>query len=214
MASPIVLSDFATQNWVIAPLATPFGESPPANIHRQLWQLVLSGVVIANIEGISTSDWLHETVTFQPDVQAPLKWAIHASNIEHPPPEPPNNLVTRPFLRPVGRYSPHWTPFTIRVSRSMRATPWTIALSDYGTGTDVLDHQPNNFIFAGMDVNLAVRDKDAGSFGSGTTSRWWAGSCFWRATFSTAAPEARISRGFGNRWRTGCKQRLKLLAAA
>src|SRR5215472_18787134 len=56
----IVLNDFAGQNWLITPAALAFGEQPPASIHDQRFLLVLSGVVIANLEGISNSQWLHQ----------------------------------------------------------------------------------------------------------------------------------------------------------
>ena len=46
-----VLTDFAGQNWLITPAALAVGENPPANIHEQKFLLVLSGVVIANLEG-------------------------------------------------------------------------------------------------------------------------------------------------------------------
>ena len=66
-----VLTDFAGQNWLITPAALAVGENPPASIHDQKFLLVLSGVVIANLEGNSSSQWLHETLSFIPDMAGP-----------------------------------------------------------------------------------------------------------------------------------------------
>jgi hypothetical protein len=66
-----VLTDFAGQNWLITPVALAVGEPPPANIHEQQFLLVLSGVVFANLQGNSGSQWLRETLSFLPDMAGP-----------------------------------------------------------------------------------------------------------------------------------------------
>jgi hypothetical protein len=57
---------FAGQNWLITPAALAVGESPPKTILGQKWLLVLSGVVVTNLQGNSNAAWLKETVTFLP----------------------------------------------------------------------------------------------------------------------------------------------------
>jgi len=63
-----VLTNFAGQNWLITPAALAVGERPPVNIHDQKWLLVLSGVVMANLQGNSTAQWLRESLSFIPDM--------------------------------------------------------------------------------------------------------------------------------------------------
>jgi hypothetical protein len=65
------LTNFAGQNWLITPAALAVGEPAPASIHDQKWLLVLSGVVIADLKGNSGAQWLHETVSFTPDMAGP-----------------------------------------------------------------------------------------------------------------------------------------------
>src|SRR3954451_2911712 len=84
-----VLTDFAGQNWLITPVALALGEPPPTNIHEQQFLLVLSGVVFANLQGNSGSQWLRETLSFLPDMagpqnSGPLNWAIQRFGIPKP----------------------------------------------------------------------------------------------------------------------------------
>jgi hypothetical protein len=65
------LANFAGQNWLIAPAALAANEPPPADIRDQKWLLVLAGVVNADFEGNSTHQWLHETLSFVPDMAVP-----------------------------------------------------------------------------------------------------------------------------------------------
>ena len=62
----VFLNEFAGQNWLITPAALAVGESPPTTILDQKWLLILSGVVVANLQGNSNAAWLRETVTFLP----------------------------------------------------------------------------------------------------------------------------------------------------
>src|SRR5471030_1145917 len=89
MSSPIVLTNFAGQNWLITPAALAVGENPPGTIHGQKFLLVLSGVVKANLEGNSTLHWRQETVSFLPDMagpqnSGPLNYAIGRFGIPMP----------------------------------------------------------------------------------------------------------------------------------
>src|SRR2546421_899220 len=95
-----VISDFAGQNWLITPAALAVGESRPASIHDQKFLLVLSGVVNANLEGNSSSQWLYETLSIQgidmagPPKSGPLHWAVSRFVIPQPSgPEGPGFLV-------------------------------------------------------------------------------------------------------------------------
>src|ERR1022692_3531284 len=89
-----VLTDFAGQNWLITPAALAVGENPPASIHDQKFLLVLSGVVIANLEGNRSEE--------------------HTSELQSS-----CNLVCRLLLAKKETYSPD--PATSRARRSRPA---------------------------------------------------------------------------------------------
>ncbi len=158
-----VLTDFAGQNWLITPAALAVGEHPPANIHDQKFLLVLSGVVIANLEGNSGSQWLHETLSFLPDMagpqnSGPLNWAIGHWGI----PKPAGQNFT------VGFSLEEWAPFASlssifneheSINSGFAVDVWRP--THFATGTDALTHAPVGNIFTGINVDVAVRDTDA-----------------------------------------------------
>jgi hypothetical protein len=70
---------------------------PPKTILDQKWLLVLSGVVVTNLQGNSNAAWLKETVTFLPGnslslglgpSEGPLKYAISHYSIPTPSQDP------------------------------------------------------------------------------------------------------------------------------
>jgi hypothetical protein len=92
MPTPTPL-EVSIQNWLITPAALAFKQQPPANIHEQIWLLVLTGVVKADLKG-KNQNWLSETVSFMPDMSGspdeqgtsgPLGWAIDQYRIPKPP---------------------------------------------------------------------------------------------------------------------------------
>ncbi|HEX4284655.1 MAG TPA: hypothetical protein VHZ28_06150, partial [Terracidiphilus sp.] len=137
--------------------------NPPANIHEQKFLLVLSGVVIANLEGNSGSQWLHETVSFLPDMagpqnSGPLHWAIQHWGI----PTPPNQNFR------IGFSLEEWAPFASlssifnqnqSINSGFAVDVWRP--NHFGTGTDAFTHAPVGNIFTGVNVDVAVRDTDA-----------------------------------------------------
>ena len=105
-----VVYNFTSQNWLITPAALAVGESRPASIHDQKFLLVLSGVVDANLEGNSGSQWLQETLSIQ-DIDlaglqnsGPLNWAISRFGI----PKPPGQNFS------IGFALEEWAPFATR----------------------------------------------------------------------------------------------------
>ncbi|HEY6365233.1 MAG TPA: hypothetical protein VI585_10645 [Candidatus Binatia bacterium] len=60
------IDTFAGQNWLITPAALAVNEAPPQSISNQRWLLVLSGVAIADLQGNSEAQWLHETLVISP----------------------------------------------------------------------------------------------------------------------------------------------------
>jgi hypothetical protein len=168
-----VLTNFAGQNWLITPAALAVGEAPPANIHDQKWLLVLSGVVIADLEGNSSAQWLHETLSFTPDMagpddptatSGPLNFAISHFSIPKPPGSPGAQFLIRFSLE-------EWAPFASlssifnqnqSINSGFAVDTWRP--NHFGSGTDVLSNRPVNNIFSGINVDVAVRDTDAWIF--------------------------------------------------
>ena len=158
-----VLTDFAGQNWLITPAALAVGENPPASIHDQKFLLVLSGVVIANLEGNSSSQWLHETLSFLPDMagqqnSGPLNWAINRFSI----PKPPGQSFS------IGFSLEEWAPFASlssifnqdqSINSGFAVDVWRP--NHFATGTDAFTHSPVGNIFTGINVDVAVSDTDA-----------------------------------------------------
>lgn len=156
-----VLDNFAGQNWLITPAALAVGESQPKSIQDQKFLLVLSGVVIADHEGNSSSQWLQETLSFLPDMLGPLNWAISRFGI--PKPLPSQNFMIRFSLE-------EWAPFASSlifnqgqlVNSGFAVEVWRPAHFD--TGTDIFTNLPVENIFTGINVDVAIRDSDAGIY--------------------------------------------------
>jgi hypothetical protein len=164
------LTDFAGQNSVITPVALAVGEHPPATIHDQKWLLVLSGIVVADLKGDSSSDWERQTVSFTPDMagpddpsatSGPLNWAISRYGIPKPP-----GAAGRDYLI---RFSvDEWAPAASlgsifnqgqSIDSGFAVDAWRP--NHFGSGTEVLVNRPVNNLFSGVNVDLAVRDTDA-----------------------------------------------------
>jgi hypothetical protein len=158
-----VLTDFAGQNWLITPAALAVGEHPPASIHDQRFLLVLSGVVMANLEGNSGSQWLQETLSFLPDMagpqnSGPLNWAINRFSI----PKPPGQNFS------IGFSLEEWAPFASlssifnqdqSINSGFAVDVWRP--NHFVMGTDAFTHSAVGNIFTGINVDVAVRDTDA-----------------------------------------------------
>lgn len=155
----IYLDNFAGQNWLVTPAALAKGQPPPASIHDQEFLLVLSGVVIANLEGNSGAQWLHETLSFIPDIVSPLNWAVSRFSI----PTPPNTVSYS-----IGFSLEEWAPFASlssifnqdqSINSGFAVDVWRP--TPFGTGQDAISQQPVGNIFNGINVDVAVRDTDA-----------------------------------------------------
>ncbi len=157
------LTNFAGQNWLITPAALAVGEHPPANIHEQNWLLVLTGVVTANLQGNSTSQWLNTNVSFLPDMagpnnSGPLNWAIGQWGI----PKPPGQNYTIAFSLD------GWAPFVAlsaiydqnqSIDAGYAVNVWRP--NHFTTGIDALSNAAIGNIFTGVNADVGVRDTDA-----------------------------------------------------
>lgn len=172
------LTEFTGQNWLITPAALAIGQQQPANIHDQLWVLVLTGVVKADFKGNSGDQWLSDTLSFLPDMSGPqqhgtsgpLAWAIDHFHIPKPSAPPVSYAILFSLEE--------WAPFASLSSifdqnqsinagfavNTWRPSPFLSTGSQPGTGglgNDLLTNQPVAKIFNGITVDVAVRDADA-----------------------------------------------------
>jgi hypothetical protein len=157
------LTNFAGQNWLITPAAQAVGEQPPATIRDQKWLLLLTGVVTANLEGNSTSQWLNTNLAFLPDMagpnnSGPLNWAIAQYGI----PKPTSQNYTIAFT------VDEWAPFVSlsaifdqnqSVDAGYAVNVWRP--NHFVTGVDAFTDAPVGNIFTGVNADVGVRDSDA-----------------------------------------------------
>jgi hypothetical protein len=157
------LTNFAGQNWLITPAALAVGEHAPTNIHDQKWLVVLTGVVTANVQGNSTSQWLGTNVSFLPDMagsggSGPLNWAIATYGI----PKPPGAGYS------IALSLDEWAPFVglsaiydkaQSIDAGYAVNVWRP--NHFATGVDALSNAAIGNIFTGVNADVAVRDTDA-----------------------------------------------------
>lgn len=155
------VTTFAGQNWLIAPAATAVNQAPPARIQDQTWLLVLSGVGLLGLKGISAAQWLRDTVSIRPDLSGPLQYAINRYAI-------PTPLGTSGANYWVGFQVEQWAPFAAlssmfnqnqSVNSGFAVDVWRP--NPFGTGTDAFTSAPLHNLFSGIQVDVAVRDSDA-----------------------------------------------------
>jgi hypothetical protein len=155
------VSTFAGQNWLIVPAATAANQAPPTRIQDQKWLLVLSGVAIVDLKGISAAQWLRETVSIRPDLNGPLQYAINRYSI----PTPPGSIGANYWA---GFQVEQWAPFAAlssifnqnqSVNSGFAVDVWRP--NPFGTGTDAFTSAPLNNLFSGVQIDVAVRDSDA-----------------------------------------------------
>jgi hypothetical protein len=164
------LTDFAGQNWVITPVPTAVGEKPPSKILEQKWLVVLSGVVIADLKGDSTSSWNRQVVTFAPDMagpddpsatSGPLNWAISRYSI----PRPPGAIGAQYLVRfSVESWSPFVSLSAIFNKNESNNSGFAVDAwrpHHFGSGKDVVTGQDVSQLWNGVNADLAVRDNDA-----------------------------------------------------
>ena len=98
------VTDFGGQNWLIMPAARAVNEAAPANISRQRWLLVISGVTSINMQGRTSDDWLRDDIHILPDMHGPLDSAINQYGIPRP-------QGTEGLNYEVGFQLRQWSPF-------------------------------------------------------------------------------------------------------
>ena len=155
------VTDLGGQDWLIMPAARAVNEAAPANISRQRWLLVMSGVAVVNMQGKTSDDWLRDEIHILPDMRGPLDFAINRYGIPRP-------QGTEGLNYEVGFQLRQWSPFAGLSSAfdqdqsvnagfavdSWRPSPFTF-------GTDAFSGRQVNGLFTGIIVSAAARDSDA-----------------------------------------------------
>ncbi|WP_375397492.1 hypothetical protein [uncultured Sphingomonas sp.] len=79
-------TNFAYQNWVIAPSGTVFNTPPPNNFRDQRWIMTLTGIIEPDFKSnTSGGQWNRQTFSFAPSVTGPIGRALHMTSTSVPP---------------------------------------------------------------------------------------------------------------------------------
>ena len=179
------LLNFATQNWVMTPVAPPAPPAPlpagnttnaigqgqfgttldptggarPASAQR--WLLHLSGVVFAEIKGNSSARWFNDVVAFRPSLTVPIRHVISEHKLKTPPGVLGNDFDVR-FQ--VDQYALFAGPTSIFNRGSTAQAGFAVdnwRENPFLQGNDLLTNVRFSRLFDGMQVDVAVRDADA-----------------------------------------------------
>jgi hypothetical protein len=162
MSLPIeVIGDFAGQNWLIVPAAQAPGDAPPQDIHAQRWLLTLSGVAMANLKGSPPDDWRRATLLLEPTVVDPMHHAIAQHSIPVPPGSEGPDYALGFQVEQAAPYASISSVFNAAESGNSGFAVDVWRPNHYGAGIDAFSHQYADNLFSGLQVDVAVRDRDA-----------------------------------------------------
>ena len=154
-------TDAGGQDWLIMPAARACHEAAPADISRQRWLLVLSGVAIVNMRGQAPDGCLRDEIRIRPDMRGPLDYAIDQYGLPRP-------QGTEGLDYEAGFQLRQWSPFTglssafdpgQSVNGGFTVDGWRPA--PFTSGTDAFSGRQVNGLFAGIIVSAAARDSGA-----------------------------------------------------
>ncbi|HEY3178136.1 MAG TPA: M23 family metallopeptidase [Casimicrobiaceae bacterium] len=157
------ISTYAVQNWLITPSALSVNEQIPG-VRDQRFLLILSGVAIVDVKGNSSATWLHETVSLRPLLYDALNYAVNRWHIPTP-----GGSAGSTFG--IEFETEQWAPFVSlssvfnqneSINSGFAVDAWR--LNPFGSANDAMTNQLFNRLFAGIQVDIAVRDTDAWIF--------------------------------------------------
>jgi hypothetical protein len=157
-------SDYAGQNWLITPAAAAVGETAPTSVQDQTWLLVLSGIAIVNLKGVTTSQWLEETVLLRPDPSEALQHAIARYAIPTPPGTDGLNFSTWFQVEQCAPFAALSSVFNQNesVNSGFAVNVWRPnPLETAPLPRDAFSNAPLDRLFNGIQADVAVRDSDA-----------------------------------------------------
>ena len=150
------VSNYAVQNWLITPSALAVNENI-AGIRDQRFLLIVSGVAIVDVRGSSGAQWAHETVSLRPSLYNPLSYAVIRWQIPTPQGSYGLEFETEQWALNATLSSVYNKDQSVNSGFAVDA--WRV--NPFGTGNDAVTNQAFNRLFAGIQVDLAVRDTDA-----------------------------------------------------
>lgn len=157
MSGTVTTPVFAGQNWLILPVPVGVGQSSPAPADQD-FLLVLSGVVIVNMQGDNPDDWRRTTITIFPDVNTPLTDAIAKYGLPGPTNTNPDVAINLSQWVPFAAVSSGFEKQSGGVDAGYAVDDWRptpfLSRTDSNGGTATQ-------IFQGINVDLAVRNTDA-----------------------------------------------------
>jgi hypothetical protein len=161
---------FAGQNWLITPAAAAVNAAP-STIDDQVWILVLSGVAHVDLKGQDPDQWSAETLTILPDTASPMQYAVDRYGVPQPSPVPGGYRLAFSL--------DEWAPLVAlgaifdQGGSEILGSSVSVGLLDspgfavdvwrpthFDSGTD-LNGRLVERIFAGVDVDVSVRDPSA-----------------------------------------------------
>ncbi len=157
----IIPTGFAGQNWVITPVASAAGQSPPSNIREQRWHLVLTGVVLLDMKGVSASNWRHETVLIAPSLRAPIKFAAQRYGVPLPPGLDESAYYSHFQVEQCAPFSTLSSIFNAHESVNSGFAVDVWRPNAFSTAPDLATNLQVSNLFAGIQADIAVRDSDA-----------------------------------------------------
>lgn len=159
---PMILpTGFAGQNWAIMPVATAAGQSPPPDIRRQRWQLVLTGVVLLDMKGVTSAQWRRETVLIAPDLRAPIKFAAQRFGVQLPPGLDDSAYNANFQVEQAAPFASLSAIFNQNQSINSGFAVDVWRPNAFFTATDLVTNTQAANLFAGIQADIAVRDSDA-----------------------------------------------------
>lgn len=151
---------FAVQNFVIVPVATAVGQAPPANIRQQRFHLILSGIVLIDMKGVTSAQWRRETLSIQPNLKDAATTAAQRYGLPLPP-GPPGAWFAAFQVEQLAPFSTLSSVFNAQESINSGFAVDAWRPNPFFTANDLATGTPASNLFAGIQADIAVRDSDA-----------------------------------------------------
>ena len=149
-------SNYVSQNWIISPAGLPVNEAAPISVNNQQFVLILTGVAVIDYQGVN-SEWASDTVLLQPDIFAPVFYAVDKYQFSIPA-----DVRYTPQFE-VDQYALHATLSSIynkdeSVNAGYAVDNWQA--HPFVKDTDVITGASLSNLFSGVEVDVAVSDSD------------------------------------------------------
>lgn len=157
----IEAKSFAAEHSLITPAATAVGDAEPTRIQDQRWLLMLSGIAIIDLKGVTGSAWRKETVLLRPDLRGVLQVAVNQYSIPTPPGADGFNFSTWFQVEARTAFAALSSVFNENesVNSGFAVDHWRSNQDE--TKRDAFSGEMLSRVFNGIQVDVGVRDSDA-----------------------------------------------------